>query len=159
MFKKLSILSLILLLSSCQSNKNPGQEQEEAAKNTSSEQIQEAAKNQLLEDKKIFFAYDSAVLSKNAKEAIALEVLAVLKDNPEAKILIEGHCDERGSKKYNYKLGKKRANAVRNYLFKKGVSKKRIKTVSYGETRPVALGHDESAWSQNRRAVIISVIK
>ena len=68
---------------------------------------------------------------------------------------IEEHCDERGSREYNMALGERRAQAVKNYLVNLGISANRIKTVSYGEERPTALGHNEDAWKQNRRAVAV----
>jgi len=66
--------------------------------------------------------------------------------------MVEGHCDERNTREYNLALGERRANAARDYLIFLGVPAERIKAVSYGEERPFALGHDESAWSLNRRA-------
>ena len=72
--------------------------------------------------------------------------------NSGARVLIEGHCDERGTNEYNLALGDRRARAAMDFLVKYGVSASRIETISYGEERPFALGHDESAWWQNRRA-------
>jgi peptidoglycan-associated lipoprotein len=66
---------------------------------------------------------------------------------------IEGHCDERGTREYNLALGERRANAAKNYLVSLGVPATRLTTISYGKERPVALGSDEAAWAQNRRAV------
>ena len=70
---------------------------------------------------------------------------------------IEGHCDERGTREYNLALGERRANAAKNYLVSLGVPADRLRTVSYGKERPVALGSNESAWAQNRRAVTVIV--
>ena len=70
---------------------------------------------------------------------------------------IEGHCDERGTREYNLALGERRANAAKNYLVSLGVPANRLRTVSYGKERPVALGSNESAWAQNRRAVSVIV--
>lgn len=80
-----------------------------------------------------------------------------LAQNPNARITIEGHADERGTRDYNLALGERRANAAKNYLASLGVSPARMTTVSYGKERPEALGSDESAWAQNRRAVSIVV--
>ncbi len=80
-----------------------------------------------------------------------------LAQHPNARITIEGHCDERGTRDYNLALGERRANAAKNYLASLGVSPSRMTTVSYGKERPEALGSNESAWSQNRRAVTIVV--
>ena len=80
-----------------------------------------------------------------------------LAQNPNARITIEGHCDERGTRDYNLALGERRANAAKNYLASLGVSPSRMTTVSYGKERPEALASNESAWAQNRRAVSIVV--
>ena len=74
---------------------------------------------------------------------------------PNARVTIEGHCDERGTREYNLALGDRRANAAKNYLVARGIDPGRISTISYGKERPVALGSDEGSWAQNRRAVTI----
>ncbi|MEQ9556329.1 MAG: OmpA family protein, partial [Rhodospirillales bacterium] len=80
---------------------------------------------------------------------------AWLKKFSSVTVTIEGHADERGTREYNLALGERRANAVKEYLIYLGIDAKRIKTVSYGEERPVALGSDDTAWAQNRRGVTI----
>ena len=74
---------------------------------------------------------------------------------PNVRITVEGHCDERGIREYNLALGDRRANAAKNYLVARGVDAGRIRTISYGKERPVALGSDEASWAQNRRAVTV----
>ena len=76
---------------------------------------------------------------------------------PDKRLTVEGHADERGTRDYNLALGERRANAAKNYLVSLGVQASRIRTVSYGKERPVALGSNESAWAQNRRAVTVTV--
>jgi peptidoglycan-associated lipoprotein len=76
---------------------------------------------------------------------------------PNTRIVIEGHCDERGTRDYNLALGERRANAAKNYLASLGVDAGRIQTVSYGKERPAAAGSNESAWALNRRAVTVTV--
>ena len=71
------------------------------------------------------------------------------------RVRIEGHCDERGTDEYNMALGQRRADAVREYLINYGVRSENIETISYGEMRPVATGHDESSWSLNRRGEFV----
>ncbi|MGL9734689.1 MAG: peptidoglycan-associated lipoprotein Pal, partial [Symbiopectobacterium sp.] len=78
-----------------------------------------------------------------------------LRSNPSYKATIEGHADERGTPEYNIALGERRANAVQMYLQGKGVSSDQISIVSYGKEKPAVLGHDEAAWSKNRRAVLV----
>lgn len=82
-----------------------------------------------------------------------------LKTNAQVDIQIEGHADERGGRQYNLALGERRAKAMRDYLVAKGVSSKRISTISYGNERTLAEGHDESAWSKNRRANFVITAK
>ncbi|MEH3039897.1 MAG: peptidoglycan-associated lipoprotein Pal [Sphingomonas paucimobilis] len=74
---------------------------------------------------------------------------------PNVRVTIEGHADERGTREYNLALGDRRANAASSYLATRGVSPSRITTISYGKERPLALGSDEAAWAQNRRAVTV----
>ena len=76
---------------------------------------------------------------------------------PNTRVTVEGHADERGTREYNLALGERRANSAKNYLASLGVSADRIQTVSYGKERPAAMGSDESAWEQNRRAVTVTV--
>lgn len=104
----------------------------------------------------VYFAYDSYALTNEARNTIKSNA-NWLKANPNAKVQIEGHCDERGTVEYNMALGDRRANAVKNYLANLGVSKNRMETISYGEERPADTGHDEGAWSRNRRAVFVTL--
>jgi peptidoglycan-associated lipoprotein len=76
---------------------------------------------------------------------------------PNTRVTVEGHADERGTREYNLALGERRANSAKNYLISVGVDAARIQTVSYGKERPQALGSDEQAWAQNRRAVTVTV--
>lgn len=80
-----------------------------------------------------------------------------LASNPSVRVTVEGHADERGTRDYNLALGERRANAAKNYLASLGVDAARITTISYGKERPAALGSDEEAWAQNRRAVTVTV--
>ena len=80
-----------------------------------------------------------------------------LNQYPNKRARIEGHADERGTREYNLALGERRANAAKNYLQSLGISASRLSVVSYGKERPVALGSNESAWSQNRRAVTVTI--
>jgi peptidoglycan-associated lipoprotein len=99
----------------------------------------------------IQFGYDKYDLEPRAREILA-EKAFFLKKYPTARIVIEGHCDERGTSEYNLALGERRANAVKQYLAHLGVAENRISTVSYGKERPLDPGHNEAAWSRNRRA-------
>lgn len=99
----------------------------------------------------IFFDFDRSLLRADMKKSLA-ENARWLKAHPGALIIIEGHCDERGTVEYNQALGQRRAASVKSYLVAAGISAKRIKVISYGKERPFAAGHDESAWQWNRRA-------
>jgi peptidoglycan-associated lipoprotein len=101
---------------------------------------------------RVFFDYDSVVLSPEATGVLDQQA-AWLQQYPNVIVTIEGHADERGTREYNLALGDRRANAVKNYLLALGVPPARLLTISYGEERPEDPGHDEVAWSQNRRAV------
>jgi len=98
----------------------------------------------------IFFAYDRSDLTMESRDRLAAD--AKLLKAWKASIIIEGHCDERGTNEYNLGLGERRANAAKNYLVSLGVDASKIKTISYGEERPFARGHSEDAWKLNRRA-------
>ena len=99
----------------------------------------------------IFFDFDKAQIRPDAKALLADDV-TWLKAHPKSSVTIEGHCDERGTSEYNLGLGERRAKATKDYLVASGIDGKRVATVSYGKERPFVLGHDESAWSWNRRA-------
>ncbi|MDC0649416.1 OmpA family protein [Candidatus Puniceispirillum sp.] len=100
-----------------------------------------------------YFDYDSAVLSQQTLSGI-LFVADYLKSNPAVQILIEGHCDERGTRDYNIALGHKRAEAVRKQLARMGVDPQRITTKSFGKERPAMRGASPEAWAKNRRTII-----
>lgn len=99
----------------------------------------------------VYFDFDSAQVNPGERSKLEA-VAAYLRDNAGVGLVVEGHCDERGSNEYNLALGERRALAVRAYLVGLGVDGSRVQTKSLGEEQPVALGHDESSWSQNRRA-------
>jgi len=100
-----------------------------------------------------YFDYDSAVLSQQTLSGL-LFVADYLKSYPAVQILIEGHCDERGTRDYNIALGHKRAEAVRKQLARMGVDQRRITTKSFGKERPAMRGASPEAWAKNRRTII-----
>jgi peptidoglycan-associated lipoprotein len=99
----------------------------------------------------IFFDYDQSLIRPDAKKTLDKNV-EWLRGTAKPNLVIEGHCDERGSQEYNLALGQRRAKAAQDYLVASGIDEKRIKTISYGKERPFVVGHDESAWQWNRRA-------
>ena len=98
----------------------------------------------------IHFDYDKALI-RGGDAAVLDQKVAILQANPALRIRISGHCDERGSDEYNLALGNRRAQAAKQYLVSHGIDGSRIETQSFGEERPLVDGHDETAWSQNRR--------
>ncbi len=102
--------------------------------------------------------FDTDRYNIDSADAAALQTQAqYLLQFANVSVTIEGHTDERGTREYNLALGERRANAAKNYLVSLGVPANRINTVSYGKERPVALGSDEQAWAQNRRAVTVVI--
>jgi peptidoglycan-associated lipoprotein len=103
---------------------------------------------------RVFFGYDSSVLTSEAQSTLQKQA-DWLQQNQEVKVVVEGHCDERGTRAYNLALGERRATAARNYLVNLGVNASRVSTVSYGKERPAVLGSTEDSWAKNRRAVTV----
>ena len=103
---------------------------------------------------RVFFGFDEYSLTAEARATVQRQA-EWLKANPSVTASIEGHADERGTREYNLALAERRATAVKNYLVTLGVSSSRVESISYGKERPVALGHNEEAWSQNRRGVMV----
>jgi peptidoglycan-associated lipoprotein len=103
---------------------------------------------------RIFFETDSYSVDDQDRATLDTQA-AWLQRNPNVRVTIEGHADERGTREYNVALGDRRANAAKNYLASRGIAASRMTVISWGKERPEALGSDESAWAQNRRAVTV----
>ncbi len=103
----------------------------------------------------IYFDYDSAVLSAAAQNVLKNKSI-ILGKYSGVSVTIEGHCDERGTNEYNLALGERRAESAKSFLVNLGVNSSRLKTISYGEEKPVDAGHEEGAWSKNRRAHFVT---
>jgi peptidoglycan-associated lipoprotein len=102
-----------------------------------------------------FFDFDEASLRADAKTALESNAKWMEK-NSGSNVIVEGHCDERGSVEYNLALGERRAKAAKEYLVSYGIAAGRLTTISYGKERPFDPGHDENAWAQNRRAHFVA---
>jgi peptidoglycan-associated lipoprotein len=171
-----AILPVVLLLNGCGTTGESEQEQgavagggaaagEEAAasaaKATEAEatpQEEEASKKSPLEEgmlaqRVVYFEFDSSVVHDDSIPLLKAHAQYITSNG--SSITLEGHADERGTREYNIALGERRADAVRRILMANGVGANQIKVVSYGEERPAVLGHDESAWSKNRRAELV----
>src|SRR5579875_752976 len=103
---------------------------------------------------RVFFGTNEYSIDEKDRQVLDAQA-AWLLAHPGIDVTIEGHCDERGTREYNLALGDRRANAVKDYLQAKGIPASRMTTISYGKERPVALGSNEEAWAQNRRAVTV----
>ena len=107
-----------------------------------------------LDRRVVYFEYDSSAIEGENQLVVEAHSLYLV-DHPNIQLVLEGHADERGTREYNLALGERRAQAVARMMQAFGVSSDRIQSVSYGEERPVALGHNESAWQLNRRVEIL----
>jgi len=114
-----------------------------------SERVQSA--REMFENEDILFEFDSASLSVEAQEILRAKA-AWLRENPRARVVIEGHCDERGTNEYNLALGDRRAFSSKSFLVDLGINDSRLTTISYGEEQPVDSDSTEDAWAKNRRA-------
>jgi len=103
---------------------------------------------------RVFFDLDSSDLRGEGRATVE-RWAQYMRQNPSTRFMIEGHCDERGTREYNLALGDRRATAAQRYLVSLGIDPARVTTISYGKERPSVVGSNESAWSQNRRAVAV----
>ena len=153
MKKYLILLLTLCFVSACGKSYDTINTQEEADKLN----VETEVKNEtVIVPDKVYFGFDSAVLNANSKKTLDT-VAEWLNSKEEVKIILEGHCDERGTREYNLALGQKRAEAVKKYLVSKNINSNRIKVVSFGKEKPEFLGTGESVWSKNRRAVVVEV--
>jgi len=109
--------------------------------------------NSLLSTRTIYFDFDQSTIRSEFIDVLRAHA-AYLNSNRSVGVMVEGHADERGSREYNIALGERRANTIKRFLEAEGVSSSQINTISYGEERAVAFGHDEASWAENRRGVL-----
>jgi peptidoglycan-associated lipoprotein len=150
-------LSALLIMSGCATDATPS-ESDLALKPTAElerAKVMEEAKDlgvSPLALEPVYFQTESATLGAKARHQLKLHMQSII-DHPEWGVLrIEGHCDERGSDSFNIELGSRRAVAIERFLVEAGVPGSRLQIRTFGEARPVAAGHHESAWAQNRRS-------
>jgi peptidoglycan-associated lipoprotein len=132
-------------------------EEEERAKQEALERARKLREQERLKTfltEYVHFDFDKFNI-RDSEKPILERAKQWMMDNPTAKVLIEGHCDERGTTEYNLALGERRANAVKQYLILLGVDSNRLSTISYGEEKPIDPGHNEEAWAKNRRAQFV----
>ena len=177
--KYLITLSVIVTLAGCQfgpvkkrgdkTGEDQAQQTQQDQEQTQSGQTDEAEKfasggvldikslndpNSPLSQRVLYFELDSSQVSEEDRQIISTHA-QFLSANPNVTIVLEGHADERGTREYNVALGEKRAKAVKQLMTLQGVTEQQIQLISFGEERPVAIGHDESAWRLNRRVEIL----
>lgn len=111
-----------------------------------------------INDDKVFYAFDSAEVSSDARDSLKSQAL-YMKKNPDTNVVMEGHCDERGSTEYNLALGALRAGNAAHVLIHDGIEPERIKTISYGKENPQYPGTGEEVWAKNRNATTKTVAK
>lgn len=122
---------------------------QQAAKEAEMERAAMAAM-QMFMNEDVYFDFDSSVLGAIAKEVLSRKA-EWMRENSDALVIIEGHCDERGTNAYNIALGERRAESAKTYLVDLGIAASRMTSISYGEERPVDIGSNEEAWAKNRR--------
>lgn len=151
----LALASSLFLLAACESSSTDGGAAGGAGANGTGTNgvLGTTAGGDTIGDR-VFYDYDSAVLS-NEGQAIVQGQAKWLSENANVNVVIEGHCDERGTREYNIALGERRAAAVKSQLVSLGISAARISTISYGKERPAVLGGDEASYAQNRRGVTV----
>lgn len=152
------MLVAALALAACDKNKRFGDDAMAAgaggiAAGSASDPTSPAYFNQTIGDR-VLFAVDQSTLSPEAQDVLTKQA-AWLMENPEYSAIIEGHADEQGTREYNLALGARRASSVQAFLIDRGVSPARLKTISYGKERPLAICSDETCYNQNRRAVTV----
>ncbi len=114
-----------------------------------------ASKNAEIKFETVYFDFDKSDLRQDARDTLSKNAETILKSMADAKIQIEGHCDERGSAEYNLALGERRAKSVQKYLTTLSVKADNLSTISYGKEKPAVNGSDEAAWAKNRRAEFV----
>jgi peptidoglycan-associated lipoprotein len=167
--KQISLLVTLVLLAACASQKTKEEVKPEPAPVTQTPAVPQTpaqptpvAQNPLhdpsniLYKHSVYFGYDKYDVASEYQPLVTAHA-KYLRDHSGAKVAIQGNCDERGSREYNLALGQRRADAVGKIMALSGVPSGQIETVSFGEEKPMATGHDEAAWSQNRRSDIVYV--
>jgi peptidoglycan-associated lipoprotein len=147
-FKALAAIAAMIVMAACSS------QQEAAGPATTTVTPGSIADFRQNVGDRVFFDTDQSTIREDGRQTLARQA-EWLKKYGQYKITVEGHCDERGTREYNFALGERRANAARQYLIAQGIPAARINTVSFGKENPDPPGSDEAAWARNRRAVTV----
>lgn len=160
MFKKFLMLCFVLtLVSACASkNKVATEEDYDVIDNEQQADKMNKATSDNVEEvsvpDRVYFAFDKYNITSESADVLKLQA-EWLKSDVKINVIVEGHCDERGTREYNLALGERRATAVKNYLVKQGIAVSRIKTISYGKERPIFVGSGEAIWAKNRVGITV----
>ena len=147
--KAIAAIAALMFIAACSSNTSGTQEPPSASTSVAPGSIGDFRQNV---GDRVYFDTDMSSIREDGRNTLAKQA-EWLKKYTNYPIIIEGKCDERGTREYNLALGERRANAARQYLVAQGVPAQRIKTISYGKERPEAVGSDEGAWARNRVAI------
>jgi len=151
----LLISALSLTMAACSTAGKKDEEASAEAEGTATEAGMLAGDSEEnLSKRVIYFEFDSSVVKSEYQDVLTAHA-EYIAGHADITVVLEGHADERGSREYNIALGERRAKAVQQLLTLQGVAQKQLQVISFGEERPVALGHDESAWSLNRRVELL----
>lgn len=150
----LALASAVFLLAACDSSSDNGSANGAGGNGSGTNGVLAQAADGTNIGDRVFFELNSSALSADAQATLTRQS-EWLKANSSTKVTLEGHADERGTREFNIALGERRATAAKNYLVSLGVPAANVSVISYGKERPAVVGHDESAWSQNRRAVTV----
>lgn len=151
----LLITSLAVGMTACSGLKKKGEESEsETGSESISTELPSGSDEANIDNRVIYFDFDKSEVKTEFQDLITKHA-EYIAGHPDITVVLEGHADERGTREYNIALGERRAKAVKQMLVLQGVAEKQLQVISFGEERPVALGHDESAWSLNRRVELL----
>lgn len=158
--KILSAFAAILLVAACETSSDQSSGSSSYGSGSTTSSIGGSAQPGTQQDlavnvgDRVLFGYNQFNLSKEARNVLERQA-TWLKGNPGVNVVIEGHCDERGTREFNLALGERRASAVRSYMVALGIADGRITTISYGKERPIAFGSISTDWAKNRRGVTV----
>jgi peptidoglycan-associated lipoprotein len=155
-FRSLCVIGAMLLLAACQSAPQSNNGAGGAGGTAATSSVVPGSREDFVQNvgDRVFFDFDSSAIKPEGEKTLERQAMW-LKKYSNVNVTIEGHCDDRGTREYNLALGARRAETVREYLVSRGIAASRMRTISYGKERPVALCNDISCWSQNRRAVTV----